>query len=110
MWWYVVKRLLQTIPVFLGATLIIFVLLKIRPGDPILNLAGNKPVSQEVRDALAAQYHIDDPLWQQWLFFVKHAITLDFGNTFAGKPSPKRASASIRGTPCASSCMSTTPP
>lgn len=86
MWWYVVKRLLQTIPVFLGATLIIFVLLKIRPGDPILNLAGNKPVSQEVRDALAAQYHIDDPLWQQWLFFVKHAITLDFGNTFAGQP------------------------
>jgi len=85
-WWYVVKRLLQTIPVFLGATLIIFVLLKIRPGDPILNLAGNKPVSQEVRDALAAQYHIDDPLWQQWLFFVKHAITLDFGNTFAGQP------------------------
>lgn len=86
MWWYVGKRLLQTIPVFLGATLILFVLLKLRPGDPILNLAGNKPVSQEVRDALAAQYHLDDPLFVQWLQFVKNAITLNFGETFSGQP------------------------
>ncbi len=47
MWWYVAKRLLQTIPVFLGATLIIFLLTKLRPGDPILGLTGNKPVSPE---------------------------------------------------------------
>ena len=86
MWWYVVKRLLQTIPVFLGATLILFILLKLRPGDPILNLAGNKPVSQDVRDALAAQYHLDDPLFVQWLEFVKNAITLNFGQTFSGQP------------------------
>lgn len=86
MWWYVGKRLLQAIPVFLGATLILFILLKLRPGDPILNLAGNKPVSQEVRDALAAQYHLDDPLFIQWVQFVKSAVTLDFGETFAGQP------------------------
>jgi oligopeptide transport system permease protein len=85
-WWYVGKRLLQTIPVFLGATLILFILLKLRPGDPILNLAGNKPVSPEVRDALAAQYHLDDPLFVQWLQFVKNAITLNFGETFSGQP------------------------
>jgi oligopeptide transport system permease protein len=85
-WWYVGKRLLQAIPVFLGATLILFILLKLRPGDPILNLAGNKPVSQEVRDALAAQYHLDDPLFVQWFQFVKSAITFDFGETFAGQP------------------------
>jgi len=85
-WWYVGKRLLQTIPVFLGATLILFILLKLRPGDPILNLAGNKPVSPEVRDALAAQYHLDDPLFVQWYEFVKNAITLNFGETFSGQP------------------------
>jgi oligopeptide transport system permease protein len=85
-WWYVGKRLLQTIPVFLGATLILFILLKIRPGDPILNLTGNKPVSPEVRDALAAQYHLDDPLFVQWLQFVKNAITFNFGETFSGQP------------------------
>lgn len=86
MWWYVGKRLLQTIPVFLGATLILFLLLQLRPGDPILNLAGNKPVSPEVRDALAAQYNIDDPWYIQWPLFVKNAITFNFGETFAGQP------------------------
>jgi oligopeptide transport system permease protein len=85
MWWYVVKRLLQTIPVFLGATLIIFILLKLRPGDPILNLAGNKPVSPDVRNALAAQYHIDDPLFVQWFHFVINSATFHFGDTFAGQ-------------------------
>lgn len=86
MWWYVVKRVLQMIPVFLGATLIIILLLKIRPGDPILNLAGKTRISPEVRDALAAQYHLDDPWYVQWLSFAKNAITLDFGNTFSGQP------------------------
>lgn len=86
MWWYVGKRLLQTIPVFLGATLIIYLLLFFRPGDPIQNLIGNKPVSPDVRDAIAAQYHLDDPLLLQWLYFLKGAVTLDFGNTFSGQP------------------------
>jgi oligopeptide transport system permease protein len=85
-WWYVGKRLLQTIPVFLGATAILFLLLQLRPGDPILNLAGNKPVSPEVRDALAAQYHLDDPWYVQYVLFVKNAITFNFGETFAGQP------------------------
>jgi oligopeptide transport system permease protein len=85
-WWYVAKRLLQTIPVFLGATLIIYVLVFFRPGDPILNLVGNKPIGPEVRDAIAAQYHLDDPLLLQWLYFIKGAVTLDFGNTFSGQP------------------------
>jgi oligopeptide transport system permease protein len=85
MWWYVAKRLLQTIPVFLGATLILFTMLKLRPGDPILNLTGNKPVSAEVRDALAAQYRLDDPLLVQWFYFIKGALTFDFGETFAGQ-------------------------
>ena len=49
MWWYVGRRLLQTIPVFLGATLIIYALVFLRPGDPILSLFGNKPVSEPSR-------------------------------------------------------------
>jgi len=86
MWWYVTKRLLQTIPVFIGAVAILFLLLQLRQGDPVLNLAGNKPVSQEVRNAIAAQYHLDDPWYSQMFYFIKGALTLDFGNTFSGQP------------------------
>lgn len=82
MWWYVGKRLLQTIPVFLGATLIIFLLTKLRPGDPILGLTGNKPVSDEVRQALRDQYHLNDFVGLQWLYFLKDVIT--FNPDFVG--------------------------
>lgn len=82
MWWYVGKRLLQTIPVFLGATFLIFVLTKLRPGDPILALAGNKPISEDVRQALTDQFHLDDNLIVQWLYFIKNVIT--FNPDFVG--------------------------
>lgn len=77
MWWYVAKRLLQTIPVFLGATLIIFMLTKLRPGDPILALAGNKPISDDVRQALRDQYHLNDFVGVQWLYFIKDVVTFN---------------------------------
>ncbi|MFC6153900.1 ABC transporter permease [Nocardioides yefusunii] len=86
MWWYVAKRLLQTIPVFLGATLILFTMLKLRPGDPILNLVGDKPISDALRAQLTEQYALDDPIFVQWLHWVGNALTLDFGETFAGQP------------------------
>ena len=82
MWWYVAKRLLQAIPVFLGATLIIFILTKLRPGDPILGLTGNKPVSPEVRQALRDQFHLDDFIGLQWLYFIKDIVT--FNPDFVG--------------------------
>lgn len=77
MWWYVAKRLLQAIPVFLGATLIIFLLTKLRPGDPILALAGNKPISDDVRQALRDQYHLNDFIGLQWIYFVKDVVTFN---------------------------------
>jgi oligopeptide transport system permease protein len=76
-WWYVAKRLLQTIPVFLGATLIIFMLTKLRPGDPILGLIGNKPVAEDVRQALRDQYHLNDNIVVQWLYFIKDVVTFN---------------------------------
>lgn len=82
MWWYVAKRLLQTIPVFLGATLIIYALVFLRPGDPINGLIGNKPVSDEVRQAIRDQYHMNDFFLVQWLYFLKDVLT--FNPDFVG--------------------------
>jgi oligopeptide transport system permease protein len=81
-WWYVAKRLLQTIPVFLGATLIIYALVFLRPGDPINGLIGNKPVSPEVREAIRDQYHLNDTFIVQWIYFLKDVVT--FNPDFVG--------------------------
>lgn len=85
MWWYVGKRLLQTIPVILGATLLIYALVFLRPGDPVLGLFGDKPVSPEVKAAIEAQYHLDKPFLVQWLYFLKGVVTLDLGTSFDGQ-------------------------
>jgi len=85
-WWYVGRRVLQTIPVIIFSTLIIYALVFLRPGDPIVGLFGEKPVSDAVRAQLESQYNFDKPFLVQWLLFLKDAATLDFGTSFSGQP------------------------
>jgi oligopeptide transport system permease protein len=85
-WWYVVRRVLQAIPVVIFATLIIYALVFLRPGDPIAGLFGDKPISPAVKAQLESQYNLDKPFLVQWLLFLKGAVTLDFGTSFSGRP------------------------
>jgi oligopeptide transport system permease protein len=86
-WWYIGRRVLQAIPVFLGATLLIYALVFLRPGDPILGLFGDKPVSEAVKAQIEAQYHLDQPFIVQWLYFLKGVVTFDLGMSFStGEP------------------------
>ncbi len=82
MWWYIGRRVLQTIPVVLGATLLIYAMVFLRPGDPIGALFGDRQVNEAVRAQLEAQYNLDKPFLVQWLLFLKDALTLDLGQTF----------------------------
>jgi len=86
MWWYVGRRALQAIPVLLGSTLLIYSLVFLQPGDPILALFGEKPVSDAVRDQIAAQYNLDRPFLVQWLLYLQGAVTGDFGVAYSGQP------------------------
>ncbi len=86
MGWYILKRIVQTIPVIVFATLIIYALVFLRPGDPVLNLFGDKPVSEATRATIEAQYNLDKPFIVQWLLFLKGAVTFDFGTSFSGQP------------------------
>lgn len=86
MWWYIGKRLLQAIPVLLGATLLIYVMAFASPGDPVAALFGDKPVSEDVRQAIVERYHLDQNVFVQWLYFLKGAVTLDFGTAYSGQP------------------------
>ncbi|WP_330183860.1 ABC transporter permease [Nocardia sp. NBC_01503] len=84
--WYVVRRLLQMIPVFLGATFLIYAMVFLIPGDPIQALAGEKKMTPAVEAALRARYHLDQPFFIQYLEFLKGIVTLDFGTSFSGRP------------------------
>ncbi|MRH90481.1 ABC transporter permease subunit [Nocardia sp. SYP-A9097] len=84
--WYVVRRLLQMIPVFLGATFLIYAMVFLIPGDPIQALAGQKQMTPAVETALRARYHLDQPFFIQYLEYLKGIVTLDFGTSFSGRP------------------------
>lgn len=83
---YVGRRLLQVIPVFLGATLLLYALVFAMPGDPVAALGGDKGLSEAARARITAQYNLDKPFIVQYLLYIKGIFQLDFGTTFSGQP------------------------
>ncbi|GAA3700747.1 ABC transporter permease [Zhihengliuella alba] len=83
---YMLRRLLQMLPVFFGATLLVYFLVFATPGDPIAALSGGKPMSPNVEAALRAQYNLDQPFWIQYGLYLKNLLTLDLGVSFSGQP------------------------
>lgn len=74
------------IPVFFGATFLIYAMVYALPGDPVAALGGDKALSEETRQAIVTRYNLDKPLWMQYLLYLKGIVTLDFGQTFSGRP------------------------
>ena len=83
---YLIRRVLQFIPVFFGATLLIFALVFIMPGDPIRALSGDKPLAPEVVQALQERYHLDEPFYKQYAIYITNVMQGDFGTDFRGRP------------------------
>ena len=82
---YVLRRLLQVIPVFLGATLLIYFMVFAMPGDPIAALFGEKQPPDAVIENLRRQYMLDQPFIVQYLNYLGGILRLDFGVTFSGQ-------------------------
>lgn len=93
---YIARRLLQAIPVIIGATFIIFAMVFAIPGDPIQALAGERPLPDSVLDAQRERYNLDDPLVTQYGKYIgfipdgdegfSGVLQGDFGSDFRGRP------------------------
>lgn len=83
---YLIRRVLQFIPVFFGATFLLFALVFIMPGDPIRALSGDKPLEPAVVEALQERYHLDQPFYQQYAIYITNVMKGDFGTDFRGRP------------------------
>jgi len=84
--WYVGRRLLQMVPVFFGATLLIYFMVFALPGDPIVALGGDRGLNPAVVEQLRAHYHLDQPFLTQYALFLKGLLHWDFGTAFNGRP------------------------
>ena len=83
---YIGRRLLQTIPVFFGATFLIFAMVHLMPGDPVAALGGDKGLTEAAAARIREEYNLDKPFWLQYLLYLKGIFTLDFGQTFSQQP------------------------
>ena len=83
--WYIIRRVLQLIPVFIGATLLVYFLVFSLPGDPTAAICGERGCTPAVEAALREQYNLDQPFWVQYFLFLKGVLTFDLGVNFAGR-------------------------
>ena len=74
------RRLLQLVPTVILLSMIIFSLQHLLPGDPALVLAGENP-DEATLAAIRAQYHLDQPLIVQYLYWLKGVVTGDLGES-----------------------------
>ncbi|MDP8970031.1 MAG: ABC transporter permease, partial [Actinomycetota bacterium] len=63
---FLLRRLLQVVPVFFGATFLIYAMVFAIPGDPIRALFGERAVSASTVQEIRERYHLDDPLLVQY--------------------------------------------
>jgi len=79
---YTVKRLLGAIPTLFLIILISFFMMRAAPGGPFSRDRSLPPV---IEANMIKAYHLDDPLWQQFLRYTAHILQGDFGPSFKYK-------------------------
>lgn len=83
---YIVRRLIQVIPVFFGTTFLIYFMVFAMPGDPIVGLFGDRTPPPGLLEALRAQYNLDQPFIVQYFLYIGGIFQGDFGVSFSGQP------------------------
>jgi oligopeptide transport system permease protein len=81
---YVLRRLLQLIPVFLGTTFIIYALVWAIPQDPFAGKCGQRPCPDSYIAVMSEKFHFNDPLLLQYVKYMGNLFSGDFGETFNG--------------------------
>ena len=79
MWSYTLRRALATLPTLLAVITVCYLMLHATPGGPF---DGERKVSAAVLANLQAKYHLDLPLWQQYLLYLKSLLQGDLGASF----------------------------
>jgi len=79
---YIARRILQTIPVFIGITLIVFLIMHLTPGDPVEIMMGRgSVVTTEQIEQIRHELGLDQPLYVQYLSFLGGVLRGDFGRS-----------------------------
>lgn len=79
---FILRRILAFIPLLLGMTMVVFLILQILPGDPAAIIAGQFATQEDVQ-RIRTRLGLDEPIHVQYVNFVRDLVTFDFGMSFA---------------------------
>jgi ABC-type dipeptide/oligopeptide/nickel transport system permease component len=79
---YILRRVLQFIPVFIGVTVLLFSMRAIVPGNPVLMIAGEKALTPETYALIVERNHLDEPLYVQYGYYMDGLLHGDFGHSY----------------------------
>jgi ABC-type dipeptide/oligopeptide/nickel transport system permease component len=83
---FVARRLLLAIPTLFGVLVIVFVLLYIAPGDPVMEMVGERADAETIA-RLRAELRLDDPIPVQFAHYAGGVLTGDLGTSYiTGRP------------------------
>jgi ABC-type dipeptide/oligopeptide/nickel transport system permease component len=84
---YIRRRVLLTVPVVLGVSVVVFSIVHLLPGDPVLIILSGANATPEQVAEVRAQLRLDDPILVQYLRFLRRAVAGDFGRSiFTRRP------------------------
>jgi peptide/nickel transport system permease protein len=78
---YILRRLLQVIPIAFGILTLIFALIHMIPGDPAVQIAGENARAQDI-ERVRQELGLDKPIWEQYVTYVGNVVRGDFGRSF----------------------------
>ncbi|MET0969450.1 MAG: ABC transporter permease [Tardiphaga sp.] len=80
---YLITRLISLIPILFGASVVAFLLVRLVPGDPAIALLGMEADARSLA-ALRQQLALDQPMVVQYVTWISHILTGDFGRSIQG--------------------------
>jgi len=81
----ILKKFLLVLPTLIGASVIAFALIRLIPGDPVLNLLGERGGDPQVVAEMRARFGLDKPVVEQYFIFVKKALQGDMGESIISR-------------------------
>jgi peptide/nickel transport system permease protein len=83
---YIIRRIIQLIPILLGVSIITFTIARKLPGNPAFLIAGPLATKEQIV-AVEKQLHLDRPIWEQYITYLRDVLHGDLGTSWrTGKP------------------------
>lgn len=82
---FILRRMIEAVPLLLAVIVVNFLIIQLTPGDPVQALVGNFPAPPEYIERVRKEFGLDQPVWRQLLDYVSNVARGNLGFSFANR-------------------------